>query len=123
MTTDANLAGARPFPPRSVKDGPAVLLHHPRPPWDPAVRRRRVASRAPTTNGRPATRRRQTRAPGGPLLKTLLLLPLTGALLIALVPPRVMGLVRPTAIAVSAATLAWSLWLTSAFDPARAGVS
>jgi len=64
---------------------------------------------------------RQTRAPGGPLLKTLLLLPLTGALLIALVPPRVMGLVRPTAIAVSAATLAWSLWLTSAFDPAHAG--
>ena len=64
---------------------------------------------------------RQTRTPGGLLLKTLLLLPLTGALLIALVPPRVMGLVRPTAIAVSAATLAWSLWLTSAFDPARAG--
>ena len=29
MKTDASLAGARPFPPRSVKDGPAVLLHHP----------------------------------------------------------------------------------------------
>lgn len=36
MKTDANLAGARPFPPRSVKDGPAVLLHHPLPALGPA---------------------------------------------------------------------------------------
>jgi NADH-quinone oxidoreductase subunit M len=54
------------------------------------------------------------------VLKTLLLLPLGGALLIALLPSRAARLIRQAAIAVAAATLAWSAWLASAFDPAHA---
>lgn len=55
------------------------------------------------------------------MLKILLLLPLLGALLIALLPSRSGRLIRQTALAVSAATLGWSLWLASVFDPSHAG--
>lgn len=54
------------------------------------------------------------------MLRTLLLIPLFGALLIAFLPGRSAQLVRMTALATAAATLAWSLWLASAFDPAIA---
>jgi NADH-quinone oxidoreductase subunit M len=52
------------------------------------------------------------------VLRTLLLIPLFGALLIAFLPARSAQLVRAVALATTAATLAWSLWLASAFDPA-----
>ena len=54
------------------------------------------------------------------MLSTLLLIPLFGALLIAFLPARGAQLVRATALAAEGATLAWSLWLASAFDPAVA---
>ena len=51
------------------------------------------------------------------MLKTLLLLPVVGAFLIALVPARYGGLIRRVAITLSGLTLGWSLWLATAFDP------
>ncbi len=51
------------------------------------------------------------------MLKTLLLLPVVGALLTALVPGRYGGLIRRVAITLSGLTLGWSLWLVTAFDP------
>lgn len=56
------------------------------------------------------------------MLRTLLLLPLLGALLIAFLPSRSGVLIRRAAIAASAVTLGWSLWLASAFDPSYAAV-
>ncbi len=56
------------------------------------------------------------------MLKTLLLIPLAGAALIALLPLRATGLVRGIALAVAAATLGWSLWLGTAFDPSDPAV-
>jgi NADH-quinone oxidoreductase subunit M len=56
------------------------------------------------------------------VLRTLLLIPLCGALLIALLPGRSTLLIRRVALAVSAATLGWAVWLASAFDPAFAPV-
>jgi NADH-quinone oxidoreductase subunit M len=55
------------------------------------------------------------------MLKILLLLPLLGAMIIVLLPSRSRRLIRQTALAASAATLVWSLWLASAFDPSHAG--
>ncbi len=55
------------------------------------------------------------------MLKILLLLPLLGACLIALLPGRARRLIRQIALAVSGATLGWSLWLASAFDPSNPG--
>ncbi len=55
------------------------------------------------------------------MLKILLLLPLSGALLIAVLPSRSRRLIRQIALAVSAAALGWALWLASAFDPSLAG--
>ena len=55
------------------------------------------------------------------MLKTLLLLPLLGALVIAALPSGIPRLIRGTAITVAAATLGWSLWLGTVFDPAHAG--
>ena len=54
------------------------------------------------------------------MLRTLLLLPVFGALLILLLPARSGLLIRRIAIGVAALTLGWSLWLASAFDPAFA---
>jgi len=54
------------------------------------------------------------------VLRTLLLLPLCGALLIAFLPGRSVLLIRRVALGVSAITLGWALWLASAFDPAYA---
>jgi NADH-quinone oxidoreductase subunit M len=51
------------------------------------------------------------------VLKTLLLIPFGGALLIALLPGRSDRLIRRVALAVSLATLGWAAWLASAFDP------
>lgn len=48
------------------------------------------------------------------MLSTLLLIPLAGALLIALLPR---SMARPLALLATAATLGWALWLASAFDP------
>ncbi len=56
------------------------------------------------------------------MLKTLLLIPLLGALALAVLPSRSAQLIRRAALAVSAATLGWSLWLASAFDPSQADV-
>ncbi|MEQ1661735.1 MAG: NADH-quinone oxidoreductase subunit M [Thiobacillus sp.] len=49
------------------------------------------------------------------MLSTLLLIPLAGALLIALAPR---ALARPLALLASATALGWAAWLASAFDPA-----
>lgn len=56
------------------------------------------------------------------MLRTLLLLPLFGALLLVLLPGRSGLLIRRVAIGVAAVTLGWSLWLASVFDPSVAGV-
>jgi len=56
------------------------------------------------------------------MLRTLLLLPFFGALLITFLPGRYGLLIRRVALAVTAVTLAWSLWLASAFDPSVAGI-
>ena len=56
------------------------------------------------------------------MLKTLLLIPLLGAVALALLPTRSAQLIRRAALTVSAATLGWSLWLASAFDPSLADV-
>jgi NADH-quinone oxidoreductase subunit M len=56
------------------------------------------------------------------MLKTLLLIPLLGAIALALLPTRSAQLIRRAALTVSAATLGWSLWLASAFDPSQADV-
>jgi NADH-quinone oxidoreductase subunit M len=56
------------------------------------------------------------------MLKTLLLIPLLGAFALALLPTRSAQLIRRAALTVSAATLGWSLWLASAFDPSLADV-
>jgi len=56
------------------------------------------------------------------VLRILLLLPLAGALLIAFLPGRNGVLIRRVALGLTAATLGWSLWLASTFDPSLAGV-
>jgi NADH-quinone oxidoreductase subunit M len=56
------------------------------------------------------------------MLKTLLLIPLLGAIALALLPTRSAQLIRRAALIVSAVTLGWSLWLASAFDPSQAEV-
>jgi len=56
------------------------------------------------------------------MLKTLLLIPLVGAAIVALVPVRATRLVRRIALVVAAATLIWSLRLASAFDPENPAV-
>jgi len=56
------------------------------------------------------------------MLKTLLFIPLLGAVALALLPTRSAQLIRRAALTVSAATLGWSLWIASAFDPSQAGV-
>lgn len=56
------------------------------------------------------------------MLRILLLLPLAGALLVALLPGRSAVLIRRAAMAATAVTLGWALWLASVFDPAQAGV-
>jgi NADH-quinone oxidoreductase subunit M len=56
------------------------------------------------------------------MLKTLLLLPVAGAALIALLPRRAAWLARRIALAVAAATLGWSLWLAAAFDSSNPAV-
>ena len=56
------------------------------------------------------------------MLRILLLLPLAGVLLIALMPGRSATLIRRVALVATAVTLAWALALASAFDPALAGV-
>lgn len=55
------------------------------------------------------------------MLKTLLLIPFSGALLIALLPGTSGVLIRRVAMAVTLLTLGWAMWLASAFDPAFAG--
>lgn len=54
------------------------------------------------------------------MLRILLLLPVFGALLLLLLPGRATALIRSAALVISAATLGWSLWLASAFDPTAA---
>ncbi len=56
------------------------------------------------------------------MLKILLLLPLLGALFISALPGRRARLIRQAALVISGATLAWSIWLASAFDPSHADV-
>jgi NADH-quinone oxidoreductase subunit M len=56
------------------------------------------------------------------MLKTLLLLPVLGATVIAVLPSRHDGLIRRAAIVNSGLTLGWSLWLATAFDPSYAPV-
>lgn len=51
------------------------------------------------------------------MLKTLLLIPFAGALLIALLPGGSRVLIRRVAMAVTLLTLGWAVWLASAFDP------
>lgn len=55
------------------------------------------------------------------MLRTLLLIPLFGALLIAFLPARSAATIRAVALGAAAATLGWAVWLASAFDPAVAG--
>ncbi len=54
------------------------------------------------------------------MLRILLLLPVFGALLIAVLPMRSAVTVRRVALVVAGATLLWSLWLASVFDPSVA---
>jgi NADH-quinone oxidoreductase subunit M len=56
------------------------------------------------------------------VLRTLILIPLFGALLIAFLPSRAGSLVRAVALLTAGATLAWALWLASVFDPSVASV-
>ncbi len=56
------------------------------------------------------------------MLRILLLLPLVSALLIAFLPGRNGALIRRVALAMTAATLGWSLWLARTFDPGVSGV-
>ncbi len=56
------------------------------------------------------------------MLRLLLILPLSGALLIAFLPGRNVALIRRAALGVTAIALGWAFWLASAFDPAIAGV-
>jgi NADH:ubiquinone oxidoreductase subunit 4 (subunit M) len=55
------------------------------------------------------------------VLKALLLLPLLGALLVAVLPPRRPELIRAAALAVSAAALVFTGVLVWHFDPSQAG--
>ena len=55
------------------------------------------------------------------MLKALLLLPLLGALLVAVLPPRRPELIRAAALAVSAAALVFTGVLVWHFDPSQAG--
>ncbi len=57
-----------------------------------------------------------------PVLRTLLLLPLFGALLILILPGRSPALIRRAALAASGVTLVWALGLAYAFDPSAAAV-
>lgn len=56
------------------------------------------------------------------MLRQLLLLPLLGAILIALVPARFAWLVRALALATTASTFAYAIWVYLQFDPGFAGV-
>lgn len=56
------------------------------------------------------------------MLRSLLLLPLLGALVIALLPGRWPRASRTVALAASAAALAWTVRIAAAFDPADPGV-
>jgi NADH-quinone oxidoreductase subunit M len=51
------------------------------------------------------------------VLKTLLLIPVSGALLIAMLPGASSALIRRVAMAATLLTLGWAMWLGSAFDP------
>ncbi|MFC5300020.1 complex I subunit 4 family protein [Azospira restricta] len=55
------------------------------------------------------------------MLKTLLLLPLSGALLVALLPARRPALIRGVALAAALFTLACALWVAAGFDSGNAG--
>lgn len=56
------------------------------------------------------------------MLRTLLLLPLAGAILVALLPTRDAAKIRHVALAATAAVLAYSWTLLAVFDPALAGI-
>lgn len=56
------------------------------------------------------------------MLKQLLILPLIGAMLVALVPARFVWLVRVVALATTASALGYAIWIYQQFDPAFAGV-
>ena len=63
-----------------------------------------------------------TNAFGAPFLSLLLLLPLIGAVGIAFVPRRYVGLIRGVALVVSLMAFAWSLLLYAEFDWAQPGM-
>lgn len=56
------------------------------------------------------------------ILRSLLLIPLIGAALVALVPARFVGLARAVALATTATALGYAIWIYSQFDPNFAGV-
>lgn len=56
------------------------------------------------------------------MLRTLLILPLFGVLLIAFLPAQNGLLIRRAAMGVAALVLGWALWLASSFDPSVAGI-
>lgn len=56
------------------------------------------------------------------MLRTLLLIPFCGALLVTLLPGQSALLIRRVALVASASALGWAIWLASVFDPAVEGI-